>query len=124
MNDNEIIQRKTKILATLGPSSKTIKKIIELTKAGANAFRLNCSHLEEKDLEEYIEKIRKAEKIINKPIGILIDLQGPKIRIGEVSKNDNILESGNSFFIDNSKEIGNSKRVYLSNKKVFKSVKR
>tara|TARA_B100001057_G_scaffold456326_1_gene503619 strand:+ start:1455 stop:2882 length:1428 start_codon:yes stop_codon:yes gene_type:complete len=124
MNDNEIIQRKTKILATLGPSSKTIKKIIELTKSGANAFRLNCSHLEEKDLEEYIEKIRKAEKIINKPIGILIDLQGPKIRIGEVSKNDNILESGNSFFIDNSKEIGNSKRVYLSNKRVFRSVKK
>tara|TARA_Y100001935_G_scaffold121437_2_gene100464 strand:- start:29369 stop:30796 length:1428 start_codon:yes stop_codon:yes gene_type:complete len=124
MNNREITQRKTKILATLGPSSKTIKKIIELTKAGANAFRLNCSHLEEKDLEEYIKKIRKAEEIIKKPIGILVDLQGPKIRIGEVSEIDNILKSGNSFFIDNLKEIGNSKRVHLSDRKVFKSVKK
>jgi pyruvate kinase len=51
MNNNEITQRKTKILATLGPSSNTIKKIIELSKAGANAFRLNCSHLNEEDLK-------------------------------------------------------------------------
>ena len=90
MNNKEFIERKTKILATLGPSSNTIKKIIELSKAGANAFRLNCSHLNEKDLEEYINKIRRAEILINKPIGILVDLQGPKIRIGNVSNNQNI----------------------------------
>ena len=92
MNNKEFIERKTKILATLGPSSNTIKKIIELSKAGANAFRLNCSHLNEKDLEEYIYKIRRAEIIIRKPIGIVVDLQGPKIRIGNVSSNQNILK--------------------------------
>ena len=52
MRNKEITQRKTKILATLGPSSNTIKKIIELSKAGANAFRLNCSHLNEQGLKE------------------------------------------------------------------------
>ena len=122
MNNKEFIERKTKILATLGPSSNTIKKIIELSKAGANAFRLNCSHLNEKDLEEYINKIRRAEILINKPIGILVDLQGPKIRIGNVSNNQNILKKGDSFVLDNKEEVGNNKRVYLSNKKVFNSI--
>ena len=95
MNNKKIIQRKTKILATLGPSSNTIKKIIELSKAGANAFRLNCSHLNERSLKDYVRKIRRAEKILNKPIGILVDLQGPKIRIGTV-KNDDTTTTVNS----------------------------
>ena len=62
MNIKEIMQRKTKILVTLGPSSSTIKKIIQLSKAGANAFRLNCSHLDEKGLVDYIKKIRRSWK--------------------------------------------------------------
>ena len=65
MKNKEITQRKTKILATLGPSSYTIKKIIDLSKAGANAFRLNCSHLNEQDLKDYVRKIRRAEEILN-----------------------------------------------------------
>ena len=124
MNSKKFIERKTKILATLGPSSNTIKKIVELSKAGSNAFRLNCSHLNEKQLKEYIKKIRRAENILNKPIGILVDLQGPKIRIGSVSKDQNILKKGDFFILDNLEEIGNNKRVYLSNKKIFNSVKK
>ncbi len=124
MNSKKFIERKTKILATLGPSSNTIKKIIELSKAGSNAFRLNCSHLNEEQLQDYIKKIRRAENILNKPIGILVDLQGPKIRIGSVSKDQNILKKGDIFILDNLEEIGNNKRVYLSNKKIFKSVKK
>jgi pyruvate kinase len=80
--------------------------------------------LSEVDLQEYIKKIRRAESIVNKPIGILVDLQGPKIRIGSVSKDQNILTKGDVFVLDNLKEIGNNKRVYLSNKKIFKSVKK
>ena len=124
MNSKKFIERKTKILATLGPSSNTIKKIVELSKAGSNAFRLNCSHLNEEELQEFIKKIRRAENIVKKPIGILVDLQGPKIRIGRVSKDQNILKKGDNFILDNLKEIGNNKRVYLSNKKIFKSVKK
>ena len=124
MRNKEITQRKTKILATLGPASSTIKKIIELSKAGANAFRLNCSHLNEESLKAYVKKIRRAEVILNKPIGILVDLQGPKIRIGNVGNSENILQKGNGFILDLNKQIGNNKRVCLPHKKIFKSVKK
>ena len=124
MNNKEITQRKTKILATLGPSSNTIKKIIDLSKAGANAFRLNCSHLNEQSLRDYVRKIRRAEKILNKPIGILVDLQGPKIRIGTVKNGENFLKKGSPFLFDLKKDIGNQKRVTLPHKKIFSSVKK
>jgi len=124
MKNKEITQRKTKILATLGPSSNTIKKIIELSKAGANAFRLNCSHLNEKDLKDYVRKIRRAEQILKKPIGILVDLQGPKIRIGKVNGGESFINKDNFFVLDLKKEIGNSRRVTLPHKKIFSSIKK
>ena len=124
MKNKEITKRKTKILATLGPSSNTIKKIIELSNAGASAFRLNCSHLNEQGLKDYVKKIRRVEEILNKPIGILVDLQGPKIRIGTVKNNENFLEKGNIFVLDLKKEIGNNKRVTLPHKKIFSSIKK
>ena len=124
MKNKEITQRKTKILATLGPSSNTIKKIIELSKAGASAFRLNCSHLDEKSLKGYVRKIRRAEEILNKPIGILVDLQGPKIRIGIVKNDENYLKKGSIFLFDLKKDIGNYRRVTLPHKKIFSSVKK
>ena len=124
MKNKEITQRKTKILATLGPSSNTIKKIIQLSKAGANAFRLNCSHLNEQSLKDYVKKIRRVEEILNKPIGILVDLQGPKIRIGTVRDNKNFLEKDAIFILDLKKEIGNNRRVTLPHKKIFTSLKK
>ena len=124
MKNNKIIQRKTKILATLGPSSSSIKKIIELSKAGANAFRLNCSHLNEENLRGYVRKIRTAEERLKKPIGILVDLQGPKIRIGAVENDKILLEKGNVFILDLKKEIGDNKRVNLPHKKIFSSIKK
>ena len=124
MKNNEITQRKTKILATLGPSSNSIKKIIELSKAGASAFRLNCSHLDETSLKNYVKKIRRAEELLNKPIGILVDLQGPKIRIGRVKDGENLLKKGSIFLLDLKKEIGNYKRVTLPHKKIFLSLRK
>jgi len=124
MKNKQITQRKTKILATLGPSSNTIKKIIELSKAGASAFRLNCSHLNEKSLKDYVRKIRRAEKILNKPIGILVDLQGPKIRIGKIKDGENLLKKDSIFLLDLNKDIGNYRRVSLPHKKIFSSLKK
>ena len=124
MKNKEIKQRKTKILATLGPSSNTVKKIIELSKAGASAFRLNCSHLDEKSLKEYVKKIRRAEELLNKPIGILVDLQGPKIRIGKVKDGENLLKKDSVFLFDLKKDIGNHKRVTLPHKKIFSSLRK
>ena len=124
MNNKKVIYRKTKILATLGPSSSTIKKITELSKAGANAFRLNCSHLDENTLIEYIRKIRRIEKLIKKPIGVLVDLQGPKIRIASMDESKNFLKKDDIFILDSNKAIGSSKRVYLPHKKIFSSIKK
>jgi pyruvate kinase len=124
MNNKKVIYRKTKILATLGPSSSTIKKITELSKAGANAFRLNCSHLDESTLIEYIRKIRRVEKLLKKPIGVLVDLQGPKIRIASMDESKNFLKKDDIFILDSNKAIGSSKRVYLPHKKIFSSIKK
>ena len=92
--------RKTKILATLGPSSQSAKKILELSKSGVNAFRLNCSHLDEISIKNYVRKIRLTEKKIKKPIGILLDLQGPKIRIGEIKSSKAMLKKDQDFVLD------------------------
>ena len=119
MKNKEINQRKTKILATLGPASNTIKKIIELSNAGANAFRLNCSHLNEKSLKDYVKKIRRVEEILKKPIGILVDLQGPKIRIGDVKEDESLLKKDTIFTLDLNKLAGNDKRVFLPHKNIF-----
>ena len=124
MKNKEINQRKTKILATLGPASNTIKKIIELSNAGANAFRLNCSHLNEESLKDYVKKIRRVEEILKKPIGILVDLQGPKIRIGDVKEDENLLKKDDIFSLDQSKVLGNNKRVLLPHKNIFLSIRK
>ena len=74
----------TRILATLGPASNDRETILEMVKAGANAFRLNFSHGEQKDHADRVDIIREIAKETGQPIAILADLQGPKLRIGEV----------------------------------------
>ena len=116
--------RKTKILATLGPSSQSAKKILELSRSGVNAFRLNCSHLDEISIKNYVRKIRLTEKKIKKPIGILLDLQGPKIRIGEIKSSKAMLKKDQDFVLDKTNSPGSRNRVYLSHNEVFSSIKK
>ncbi len=115
--------RKTKILATIGPSSERIKKIEELVLSGVDAFRINCSHATHSQIKNYVENIRKVEKKLKKPIGILIDLQGPKLRIGEIENNKMSLKKGQKLFLTNSKKSEKSNEVPLPEKKLFKSIK-
>ncbi|MCA9328925.1 pyruvate kinase [Candidatus Saccharibacteria bacterium] len=75
--------KRTKILATVGPSTHTYKSVLELIKSGANGIRLNFSHGSNPERVEQIKWIRKASKEYGKPIAILQDLQGPKIRLGD-----------------------------------------
>ncbi len=75
--------KRTKILATVGPSTHSYKAILDLIKSGANGIRLNFSHGDEQQREEQIKWIRKASKEYGKPVAILQDLQGPKIRLGD-----------------------------------------
>jgi len=114
--------RKTKILATIGPSSEKITKIEKLILSGVDAFRINCSHITELQFKNYIEKIRKVEKKLKKPIGILIDLQGPKLRIGEI-ENNIPLKRGQKLLLINNKKSLKPNEVPLPEEKVFKSVK-
>ena len=115
--------RKTKILATIGPSSEKITKIEKLVLSGVDAFRINCSHTKEFQLRDYIENIRRVEKKLKKPIGILIDLQGPKLRIGEIKNDVMILKKGQKISLINNKKNLKSNEIPLPEKNVFKSVK-
>ncbi len=114
--------RKTKILATIGPSSEKINKIERLILNGVDAFRINCSHTSDFQFKIYVENIRKVEKKLKKPIGILIDLQGPKLRIGEI-ENDMPLKRGQKLLLVNNKKNLKPNEVPLPEENIFKSVK-
>ena len=77
-------QKRTKIVATVGPSCSTYEQLLDLVKAGVNVFRLNFSHGSHEDKIPVIEYIRKITKEEPYNIGILGDLQGPKLRVGEL----------------------------------------
>lgn len=83
-NKNIDTFKRTKILATLGPSSWEYDTIVEMIKAGANGFRLNFSHGENADKAKHIKMIRKASKELNKPVAIVQDLHGPKLQLGDI----------------------------------------
>lgn len=82
-----MIFKRTKILATLGPNTSTPEKIAELMSAGVNGFRLNFSHGSHEERDEQIPWIREASEKAKKPVAILQDLQGPKIRLGNLTEN-------------------------------------
>lgn len=88
------IIKRTKILATVGPSTNSYELIKSLIEAGANGIRLNFSHGSHEERTQQIEWIRKASKELDKPVAIYQDLQGPKIRLGEVENNHYEVKEG------------------------------
>jgi len=102
---------KTKILATIGPASNNYETIKSLAAAGANVFRLNFSHGSHAIHKEVIEIIRRINKEDNLHLGILQDLQGPKIRVGEVENNGVEIVPGNKITITNDPVVGNASLV-------------
>lgn len=117
-------KRNTKIIATLGPSSSSPLKIHSLFQAGADIFRLNFSHGTHSDHRKRVFHIRQYEKRLGRPIAILGDLQGPKIRIGTFKKKSITLVNNQKFELDLDPEPGNEKRVFLPHPEIFKSVKK
>ena len=115
--------RKTKILATIGPSSEKITKIEKLILSGVDAFRINCSHTNNQELKNYVQNIRKVEKKLKRPIGILIDLQGPKLRIGKIENNQLDLKKGQKVFLINDNKSSKINEIPLPEEKVFRSIK-
>ncbi|MFN4354554.1 pyruvate kinase [Parvibaculum sp.] len=114
-------RRNVKIIATLGPASDTSEMIRKLFDGGADVFRLNMSHLDHKGLKRVHTMVREVEKTVERPIGILVDLQGPKLRIGEV-KEGTVLKEGNRFRLDTSKKPGDATRAFLPHPAIFDAV--
>lgn len=116
-------ERKAKIVATLGPATETHEKIKALFKAGADVFRLNFSHDSHEVQGKRIKIIREVEKQIGRPIGILMDLQGPKLRLGKFSKGSVQLKQDDHFQLDLNKAPGDVSRVYLPHPELFTALK-
>jgi pyruvate kinase len=112
-------QRSAKILATLGPASSTPTILEKLFLEGADIFRLNFSHGSAEDHKARFELIRAIERKYNRPIGILVDLQGPKLRIGTFKSGPVVLKVGQTFRLDMSPEPGDNTRAPLPHKEVF-----
>src|SRR5262245_24297911 len=115
-------QRKAKILATLGPASSTREQIATLFKAGADVFRLNFSHGSHQDHQKRYELIRKIEQETSRPIGILMDLQGPKLRVGTFAGGAVQLKTGATFRLDLQDKAGDTERAQLPHPEIFAAV--
>ncbi|CUH78278.1 pyruvate kinase [Tropicibacter naphthalenivorans] len=111
--------RKTKIVATLGPASNTYEMIRKLHEAGADVFRLNMSHGSHPEIAERHKMIRQVEKDLDSPIAILADLQGPKLRVGVFANDSEELEWGETFRLDLDETPGTHKRVNLPHPEIF-----
>ena len=117
------MDRKTKIIATLGPASSSLDKIRSLIIEGMNVARINFSHGTEKDNISAIENVRKIDNELSVQTSILADLQGPKIRIGSMPENGVELTVGEEFILDTSIENGNVKSAKISYLDLPKDVK-
>ena len=113
-------QAKTKILATLGPQTSSVEKIKQLISAGVDAVRLNMSHGDYDFYYSLFENIHTARTELNSPLAILADLQGPKIRIGELKENQIEIFSGNKIEITIEDVIGDDKIISTSYKDLNK----
>ncbi len=114
--------RRVKIIATLGPASHDIKVIEQLARAGADVFRINMSHASHDLMRETVQRIREVETRLNHPLGILIDLQGPKLRIGSFEAGSVQLQGGARFVLDSTNAPGSLDRVYLPHPEIIESV--
>ena len=116
--------KKTKIIATLGPSTSTFESIENLIKEGVDVLRINFSHSTHKEAEFLIKSIREINHSMSTNIAILADLQGPKLRIGEVDKNTQ-LSDGDKVLIKTDKGFkGNEKKLYLNYQNLGEDIKK
>ncbi len=105
---------KTKIVATVGPACNTYEKLLALVNEGVNVFRLNFSHGTHEEHLEVITNIKAINKAHHSNIAILADLQGPKLRVGNIENNALALKKGDLFYFTNEECIGTSEHVYIS----------
>ncbi len=114
--------RKVKIVATLGPASSDYQTIRALFEAGADVFRLNMSHGTHAEQKARYDIIRQIEADTGRPIGVLADLQGPKLRVGTFASGAAELEEGQPFRFDLDEEPGDGHRVCLPHREIFEAL--
>ena len=115
--------RRTRMLCTLGPASRTPEKVEALARAGADVFRLNFSHGSHADHAAPFEAVRAAELAIERPLGILADLQGPKFRLGRFKDGSIRIEAGATFRIDLDPTPGDETRVGIPHPEILAALK-
>jgi pyruvate kinase len=111
--------RRTKIVATLGPASSERSVIASLFRAGADVFRINMSHTSHDRMRELVATIRAVETEFGRPIGILVDLQGPKLRVGKFKSGPVTLQNGATFTLDLDPTPGDQTRAELPHPEIF-----
>jgi pyruvate kinase len=114
--------RRAKIIATLGPASSDPQMIARLFAAGVDVFRINMSHTSHERMRELVAAIRGAEEESGRPIGILVDLQGPKLRLGSFSGGSAVVKKGEMFVLDSDTAPGDAARAFLPHPEIFAAV--
>jgi pyruvate kinase len=112
-------RRRVKIVATLGPASRAPHLIRRLCEAGVDVFRINMSHTDHASLADYVETIRAVEHALARPIGILADLQGPKLRIGALMGGEVTLATGATVRLTLDQRLGDATCLCLPHREVF-----
>ena len=116
-------KRRTKIVATLGPASSSREMIAALFEAGADVFRINMSHASHERMRELVRLIREIEIEHGRPIGILVDLQGPKLRVGTFREEAVQLAGGATFTLDADPAPGDETRVHLPHPEILSALR-
>ena len=118
----EHLAKRTKIVATVGPACDTYEMMVNLVKAGVNVFRLNFSHGAHENKAEIIKIIRKINETLPYNIAILADLQGPKLRVGEIENNALEINPGDLLTFTNTKCVGTMEKIYVSYPNLYNDV--
>lgn len=115
---------RTKIIATIGPATSSYQKLKEIIVAGVDVCRLNFSHGKYEDHEKVIKNIRKINEEFGCNVGILLDLQGPKLRIGDVENNKITLVTGKELIITTQKTVGTAEKLFIDFEMLTKDIKK
>ncbi len=115
--------RRARIVATLGPASRGVEKIRELALAGADVVRVNFSHGSHQDHARTIEDVRKVEALVGRPIAVLADLQGPKLRLGEFLDGRVRLKAGHHLRLDLKSTPGDASRIGVPHPEIFAALR-
>jgi pyruvate kinase len=114
--------KKTKIVATLGPATASAEVIEKMILAGVNVFRVNFSHADYQDVSKRIQMIRKVDQKLNTNTAILGDLQGPKLRVGEMEEGVEVKPGDRVLFSTEAPFVGNAQKAYMNYKNFPKDV--